>query len=167
MDKSQLIHILEESRETVLAYLEQLDDEQLVQPGAIGPWSVKDLLVHLTLWEAELITLLFQVRRGQKRPTTIHFGNLSDDEINAGWYQENRGRDLELVLDDFYGVRPQTIRRIKEFSERDLNEVNRFPWQQGHALWEWIAGSTYEHEQEHLPALQQYLARLKNNSRHN
>lgn len=165
MNKAQIIQTLEDSRESVLAYLEQLDDKQLLKPGTIESWSVKDLLVHLTLWEAQLITLLFQARRGQK-PNTIHFSNLSDDEINARWYRENKDRDLELVLDDFYGVRPQTIRRVKEFSERDLFEADRYAWAKDHALWEWIASNSYEHEQEHLPALQRYVAQINTNSRH-
>jgi hypothetical protein len=165
MDKSKLLQVMEESRETLLSYLEQLDEKHLLTPGTINNWSVKDLLVHLTLWEAHLVTLLFQVRRGQK-PNTIHFSNQSDDEINARWQVENQDRDLELVLDDFYGVRPQTIRRVREFSERDLFAVDRYPWAKGHALWEWIAGSSYEHEQEHLPDLQHYVSKVQTNSRH-
>ena len=38
----------------------------MIQPGVVGQWSLKDILVHLTLWEAELVTLLFQARQGQK-----------------------------------------------------------------------------------------------------
>lgn len=165
MNKAKLLQVLEDSRETLLSYIEQLEDEQMLAPKTVGGWSVKDLLVHLTLWEAHLITLLFQARQGQK-PNTIHFSNLSDDEINARWQAENKDRDLELVLDDFYGVRPQTIRRVKEFSERDLFEAGRYSWANERALWEWIAGSSYEHEQEHLPDLQHYIAQLQTNSRH-
>jgi hypothetical protein len=157
MDKEQLINQLEESREKLLDLVEQLEDEELLEPQAVGTWSVKDLLVHLTLWEAQIITLLWQAKRGQ-RPTTVHFSNESDDQINARWYTENIDRPLDFVLSDFYSVRDQTIRRVEEFSNQDLTDPNRYPWQNGRPLWDWIAGSSFEHESEHIDDLQAFCS---------
>jgi hypothetical protein len=163
MNKQQMLDRLEKSRAEVLDLLDRLDEDQLIEPQTIGDWSVKDLLVHLTLWEAELITMLFQVRRGQT-PTTLQFSDRSDDEINQLWTQEFSERDLEAALEDFYNIRAQTIRRTQEFSERDLFEPGRYRWAGKIALWEWIAGSTYEHDEEHLPELRQYVAHTRPNS---
>ncbi|MFN2195849.1 MAG: ClbS/DfsB family four-helix bundle protein [Anaerolineales bacterium] len=162
MKKQDLVDLLENSHAAILDLLDRLDEDQLVEPDAIGIWSVKDLLVHLTLWEAELITMLFQVRRGQT-PSTLHFSQLSDDEINAQWYRDYRDRDLEAALDDYYSIRAQTIRRVNEFSDRDLFEPRRYRWAGEHPLHDWLAGSTYEHEEEHLPELKQYVERITQN----
>lgn len=160
MEKQNLLDVLEESHNNFLDVLDTINEELMLVPGTIGDWSIKDLLIHLTMWEAQLITLLYQVRNGQT-PTSIHFSNLGDDEINERWYTQYRDRDLEFVLEDFYGVRDQTIRRVQEFSEKDLFDKDRFNWAKGHALWEWIAGSSYEHEKEHLDELQEFLTRIK------
>jgi hypothetical protein len=160
MKKEKLLGLLETSREEFMDLLDMLDDEDFHEPGAINTWTIKDLLVHLTVWEAQLVTLLWQAKGGQ-RPTTVHFENLSDDEINARWYEENKDRPLAIVMDDFYGVRNQTIRRVEEFSEADLNNPERYPWLKTHPLADWIAGSSYEHDQEHLPDLRMFVSRKK------
>ena len=72
MTKDELLDALEEERENFMEAIAGLSDEELEQPGASGEWSVKDVLSHLSMWEAELIKLLWQARKGQK-PTTIHF----------------------------------------------------------------------------------------------
>jgi hypothetical protein len=160
MNKSELINSLEESREKFLDLLELLDEDDLLTPNAASDWSIKDLLVHLTMWEAQLITLIWQLKSGQK-PTTIHFAGLSDDEINQKWYTENINRPLEFVLDDFYAVRDQTIRRVGEMSERDLTDPNRYPWLKGKTLWKIVAESSFEHEQEHIQALLAWVAKRR------
>lgn len=162
MKKDKLVHLLETGRDEINDLLDMLDDEDFFEPAAIGPWTVKDLLVHLTLWEAQLVTLLWQAKRGQ-RPTTVHFDGESDDEINTRWYQENTERPLAIVMDDFYGVRNQTIRRVEEFSEADLNDPTRYPWLNNHPLVDWIAENSYKHDNEHLAELQMFVARKKSN----
>ena len=160
MKREKLVSLLETSRDELMDLLDMLDDEDFLEPGACGTWTVKDLLVHLTVWEAQLVTLLWQAKRGQ-RPTTVHFEAISDDEINARWYEENKDRPLAIVMDDFYGVRNQTIRRVEEFSDDDLNNPERFSWLDGQPLVEWIASSSYAHDQEHLPDLRLFVSKKK------
>jgi hypothetical protein len=49
----ELLDRLDTARERTLMALEMLPDEALVQPGAIGRWSIADLLSILTAWDAE------------------------------------------------------------------------------------------------------------------
>ncbi len=148
MNKEELLAALEEGRESFLEVIEGLSDENMQLPGAVGGWSVKDVLAHLSRWEAELIKQLWQLSQGQ-RPTTVHFSGQSDDEINARWHEESRSRELERVLEDFHGVRTQTIRRVEAFSEKDLSEPGRYRWLDNTPLWKVVAESSWEHEAEH------------------
>ena len=149
MNKAELLLALDESRENFLNAIEGLSDEDLETPGVIGDWSIKDILAHLTMWEAELVRLLWQASQGRK-PNTEHFSNdLDVDEINAKWYKQSQSRPLQRILDDFHGVRTQTIRRVEAYSDQDLNNPQRYPWLDGAPLWEWIAGDSFEHEAEH------------------
>jgi hypothetical protein len=149
MIKNDILIQLTESREKILAAIENLSEEEMIQPGMGSGWSIKDLLVHLTRWEAELVKLLWQAGQGI-RPTTMHFSQLEVDEINQRWYAESRSRPLDLVLKDFHGVRTQTIRRVKDLTEQALTDPQHYPWLDGQPLWEWIAGDSYEHEAEHI-----------------
>lgn len=149
MDKKQLLETLARSRAEFLTAIEGLSEAELLSPALDNGWSYKDLLAHLTMWEAQLITLLFNVAQG-KAPGTVHFTQSSVDETNARWHAQNRERPLAQILADFRGIRAQTIRRVEAFSERELFEQGRYPWAKGHSLAEWIASDTYEHEAEHL-----------------
>jgi hypothetical protein len=147
MDKEEIIQTLEDSRENFLDAIESLSEEEMEKP-VFDQWSVKDILAHITMWEAELVKLLFQARQGIK-PSTVHFSKESVDKRNEKWYRQNKDRSLEQVLDDFYGVRNQTIRRVEAYSNKELNDPNRYTWQQGTPLWRWIASDSFVHENEH------------------
>ena len=148
MNKEAILTSLEVSREDFLDAIEGLSDEILLQPGVVGEWSIKDLLIHLTRWEAELVKLLWQARQG-KSPSSVHFSEVAVDAMNDRWYQESSTRSLEVALEDFHGVRNQTIRRVEEFTDKELSDPKSFPWLEDTPLWQWIATDSFEHEAEH------------------
>ena len=157
MNREALLAELNASRENFLELIDDLQDEKLLSAGVSNDWSIKDILAHLTRWEGELVKLLWQVSQGQ-RPSSLHFSRQSVDEINEEWQKKSRSRPLALVLEDFHGVRTQTVRRLEHFSDRDLNDTERFPWLEGQALWQWIADDTYLHEQEHAEQIRSWPA---------
>ena len=148
MNKLELITALEYGREAFLELFTELDDEEMLVADPKTGWSLKDILCHLTRWEAEVVKLLWQLNQGQK-PTTAHFLGDEIDQINARWLEEDRARPLDRVLNDYHGVRVQTIRRVEAFMDQDLNDPNRFHLLKNKAVWEWVAGDSYEHEAEH------------------
>jgi hypothetical protein len=148
MKKSDLLEKLEQSRENFLELLDSLTEEKMLEPALPGGWTVKDVLVHITLWEAELIKLLFQAQQGRK-PKTILNSREPADQVNARWYAQHKDRDLEQALKDFETIRDQTIRRVQSFSDKDLTDPNRYKWLNDQPLWKWIAEDTFEHEDEH------------------
>ena len=89
MNKGELLNKLESSRESFLELIDDLQDDTFEEPGVNGAWSLKDVLVHLTRWEAELVKLLWQVSQGLA-PTSAHFSDVSIDKLNEKWYSEMR-----------------------------------------------------------------------------
>jgi hypothetical protein len=149
MTVEEVLEALENSREKFLEAIEGLSDEEMEAPGVVDDSSVKDLMSHQISWEAELVKLLWQARQGQK-PTTAHFGKQTDAELEAHWLAETRGRSLERIMADYKAVRRQTARRVEEFTDRELNDLQRFPWLNQKPLWQWIATDSYEHEEEQI-----------------
>ena len=156
MNKEELIDVLEEKQDELYGVIEDLSEETLVTPGVSGDWSIKDILVHLVHWEAQLVTLLYQARQGNK-PTTAHFSTQKEDDINSAWVLEGRERQLELILADLDGAHNQIIRRLDAFSEAELNDPKRFSWSAGSPLTTWIAESSYAHIEEHLAQIRVWL----------
>ncbi len=159
MDKTELLEALESNRQEMIEMLEDLPDEILLQPGVVGKWSIKDILAHLTYWEGQMVTLLFQAQRGVTKPTTVHFGSESVDELNQRWYESGKDRPLDRVWEDWVGVRKQMIRRVSDFSDKDLNDPQRFPWLGGRPLYEWILRDSVQHEEEHADQIREWLDR--------
>jgi hypothetical protein len=158
MNKEAILKELELSREDFLDAIEGLSEEMLLQPGVVGEWSIKDILIHLTRWEAELVKLLWQAKQG-KSPSTAHFSKVDVDKMNASWYQESLPRSLEMALEDFHGVRNQTIRRAEDFSDKELTDPKKYPWLKNAPLWQWIAGDSFEHEAEHAAQIRAWRER--------
>jgi hypothetical protein len=150
MNKAELIARLNQDQQALMEAISELPEEAMLEPGVNGEWSVKDIVAHICAWEAELVKLLWQARQG-KRPTTIHFSEDRDiDQTNLNWYQERKDRPLERVLEDAQAVRKQTLRRVAEFTDEELNDPQAFKWSRGYPLWEWIANDSFGHGPEHI-----------------
>ena len=158
MEINELLKALEDSREQFMTLIEDLADEDMQLPGVVGEWSIKDILIHISRWEAELVKLLWQVQQNQK-PSSLLLNNVNVDEINDRWYQESQSRPLGRVLDDFESVRLQTMLRVEDLSDRELTDQKRYPWLHGDSLWMWIAGNSYEHDAEHAENIRIWLGK--------
>jgi hypothetical protein len=156
LNKNEVLTELEKSRQQLVDILEELSDEEMRTSGVCGKWSVKDILVHLMLWESELVKALWQAQQGGTPLPTLQDG-MTDHELNEQWYQEYKDRPLENILPDFHAVRKQTLRRVSGFKEGDFNNPKRYAWLEGTPLWKRIAYDSFEHELEHLKEIESWL----------
>lgn len=157
MNQEELYDALDAARERLLIALDPLPDAALLQPGAIGDWSVRDLLAHLTVWEAELVTALMRLQQG-KKPDRLLQALADRDAYNAARFIENKDRDLDRIFDDLQGVRAQLEQWLEGFSDRALNNPQRYKWLAGQPLWELIASLTFQHEAAHAAAVEAFAA---------
>jgi hypothetical protein len=158
MKKTEIIERLKNSRQAFLEAIEGLTDETMLIPGVVGEWSVRDLLVHLTLWEANLVTLLYYVKEGRKPPQ----GDIAAEDMdqkNARWHAENKDRPLDRARGDFAAVREQTLRRVRALTQADFERADKLAWLEGAPLAQWIASDTFEHEAEHLQQIREWRSR--------
>lgn len=157
MTPAELSAALEAVRDEMETVLAGLTETQLTQPGALGDWTVSEVLAHITAWEAELVTGLAKVRQG-KPPGKTDYTSAEIEAQNARWRAENRGRPLERVLADFRGVRRQTIRQIESVSDKDLNAPR--PWLRQSSMVDWVKTWVLEHEEEHVRHLAEWRRNL-------
>ena len=156
MTHEELGAALAESRAAFLQTIEGLSAEAMMEPGAAGAWSVRDVMQHLSIWEAETIQLIVHYRRGQ-RPPSERFRS-SANGLDAKWHEATRLRPLDRVVEDFHGVRRQLDRHVADLKEMELKRVPAQPWMQGRPLADWIAHDTYLHEREHADRIRDWRA---------
>lgn len=155
---TDILDELDQSREQLLVAIEWLPDEVLVVPGAVGDWSVADVLAILAAWEAELVTALMRLDQG-KRPDRLLAALARPADYNAQRVRENRGRELDRIFDDWQGARLRLEEWLETFSERDLINPKRYPALRGKSLRQIIREVTVAKEGMYTPALQGFAAR--------
>lgn len=149
----QLIDKIQNQRTTWDALVKQIDPERMTQPGIAGEWSLKDIIAHLTWHEREMVDLVMA-----HALVGSELWNLPTDERNAAIYEEVRQQPLEQVLEESTQVYQQLIAVLPSLTDQDLTNPESFPgmppdWQP----WLIIVQNTYEHYQDHIPDVEQWI----------
>ena len=101
MKKSELLNGLQEEYQGWEALLDQIGPARMDQPGVAGPWSIKDIVAHLTGWRRRTVARLQAAQRSEPEPPPPWPAHLqTDDEINAWIYESNHGLPVREVLDE-------------------------------------------------------------------
>jgi len=146
MRKADILSDLREARAALRAALDGLSAEDMLRPGAVGVWSVKDTLAHLAAWESELVTALNQAQTGRE-PSMMAIEDI--DEWNEEQYHVSASRPLEAIQADWEGVFKMLTRMIEDMKESDLTDGRRYAWMEGEPLAYLIEENASLHEREH------------------
>src|SRR5438874_10798182 len=65
MDTKRLARLIRETNTRLDLLVSQLNVAQMNQPGAVGVWSVKDVLAHVAFWEQYVVGILRAIARGE------------------------------------------------------------------------------------------------------
>lgn len=158
MTKAELMQRIEADWARLQKSLDGLTEEQMHTPGVVGEWSIKDILAHITAWQTRLITALFKIEKGFAPDTTE--GGKTVDQLNAQWYREMKDRPFEQVWDDLESSYDQILRRLENFSDKDLFDPKRYKWMKGESFERYIAGDSYEHYVEHAEQIEAWKKQL-------
>ncbi|HEX6480382.1 MAG TPA: ClbS/DfsB family four-helix bundle protein [Ktedonobacteraceae bacterium] len=165
MDKAQLLEEMSNGYITLENILAPLNRAQMTTPGVNGDWSIKDILAHLNAWQGYLVIRLQAAARDEAPAVQ---GVISDedegntvDRLNADFYEESKSRSLDEVLAEFRATYRQIVEAVQALSDEDLFERKRFSWTKGNALWELVPGDTYEHYQEHIGSIREWLGKVR------
>lgn len=132
-------------REALEGSLIKLSDEQMIEPGAAGEWSVKDIIAHITWGEREMVEVI------QSRALAgSDLWNLTTDERNRIVFDQNKDKPLDEVRAEWEQVFQELVRGLESLSTEELNDPGKFrdmppDW----VPWKVLAGNTYEHYRDH------------------
>jgi len=158
IDKASVLREMSTSYAALKAILTSLDKAQYFTEGVIPGWSIKDILAHISSWHHRLLKYL-EAAVQDEEPAISGPDNLEGvDALNAQFYIENKSLPLDEVLTDFRTTYQHILSIVQAMPEDNLLNPHRFSWSQGEPLWKSIAGDTYEHYQEHILQIQQWLA---------
>jgi hypothetical protein len=153
--KAELLRRIQAGYEQLEGIIAPLSEAQMTAPGVNGPWSVKDNLAHLTVWQDYLEGRLQGILTNTDPPEFMP-GFESEDAQNEHIYQQHKERPLADVLAGFRASYQRVVAAVQAMSEEALNAPS--PWDaSGNPIWPVIVGNTYEHYEEHGGIIQRWL----------
>jgi hypothetical protein len=157
-NKQELLKTLVKERLQWEALIGTLSDEQYLEAGVDGRFSVKDLLAHMVDWEQRMIQWINESLAGSvpQRPAPgMTWDDL--DRLNEMTYLENKDRALDDVLQASERSYSRSLELVQTLSDEDLFDSSRFAWREGDPLWHMVAANTWWHYREHRQQVEAWL----------
>jgi hypothetical protein len=129
-----------------------LSDQELLEPGVTGAWSVRDIIAHVTTWEEEALKHLPLILRGEKPPRySVTYGGI--DAFNAKSTEQKRTLSLPELLRQRDDVHRRLIELIENAPEDHLSGKARFRHR--------LRLDTYSHYPKHTEAIRKWRERRR------
>jgi hypothetical protein len=149
MKRQQLLQKLEQAWAEFKASYAGLSDAQLTVPGVMGDWSVKDILAHVTWWEAEALKYLPLIIEGGQPPRyATQYGGI--DAFNALMMERKQNLSLADILRQQEETHRQLIEYIQGVPEEQFSRETRFRHR--------LRLDTYSHYPQHARAIREWRA---------
>ena len=122
----------------------------MIESGAMGNWSVKDILAHVTTWEQEALKVLPLIIKGDRPPrySTLYGGI---DAFNALMMEQKRSFSLSEVLKQLDETHNRLINYVQSVPEEQFTQETRFRRR--------LRLDTYSHYPEHTRAIREWRER--------
>ncbi len=145
-NKAELLESIFTERAKLDRKIAGLTPAELVYPGSMGEWSVKDILQHLVDWEQRWIRWYEAGRRGEAVVTPEAGYNWRQmGQLNEKYRLRHKDRPLDGVMLDFHASYQQILCVIEKIPEEEMLALHVYPWTGKLPLMAWIAGNTCEH----------------------
>lgn len=114
----ELVRKLDSQREELVAYVKQLNDEQIGQRKADTEWCPKEQLLHLARTEPLFVDWALQIRSSPGCTIASYAGNPES-------YPEAFDMSLSDLLECLEQARKDTIKAIQDLSMEDLQQQGK------------------------------------------
>jgi len=144
---SEMLSILQKTRQVWNAHISPLTDEQLLQPNVCGWWSVKDVIAHLYWYENQMVALLTY----RSMEISSDWWNLPLDERNAIIEKYYKDVPLYEVISEEAATYGRLVELITAMRDEELHDASFFTDMPS----DWSAGmlldqNTWQHFTDHL-----------------
>jgi hypothetical protein len=147
VDRQQLLQRLDKAWGVFKESYAGLSASQLLEPGVVGAWSVRDILAHVTTWEEEALKHLPLILKGGQPPRySVRYGGIN--AFNAQMTEQKSSLSLPEVLRQL----DETHRRLIDFIQRAPDDQFIRETRFRHRL----RLDTYSHYPKHAEAIRKW-----------
>jgi hypothetical protein len=150
MRKEQLLEKLDRAWDELKQSYAGLPEAEMVEAGVVEEWSVKEVLAHVTTWEAEALKHLPHILAGETPPRySVTYGGV--DAFNALMTEQKRALTLAEVLRQLDETHGRLVAYVSDAPEELLTTETRFRRR--------IRLDTYGHYRGHAQMIAKWRAR--------
>jgi hypothetical protein len=137
--KSRIIKRLGIERKRLEQFLSTLSRVDMLAPGVVGEWSVKDVLAHLADWEAHMSIWMNAARGGdpvEQPDPGLTWRQL--DLFNDRVYEAHRDQPLDEVLAYFHEAHRQFMELVDAMPEAEMLTLGAYPFLGKDTIYKWL-----------------------------
>lgn len=139
MSRERLLNRLEREWQAFLRSFAGLPDSVLLESGAVGWWSIRDVLAHIATWNEEALKNLPLILDNKPLTRYARYGGI--DAFNAREQERKRGLSLEQVRQELAATHERLMSFLKDCPESAYVTGSRFLRR--------LRLDTYSHYREH------------------
>jgi hypothetical protein len=144
--KKQLLETIEVEHKALDQLLAGLSPAQMIEPGIVGEWSVKDVLAHLLEWQQMVLRWYSAGLQGKVPAIPAEGMNWAQlPQLNQQIYEKHCHRPLADIQKEFKASHQKCLSTIQGLSEDDLFVRGRYAWTKSSTLGAYFISSTSSH----------------------
>ncbi len=155
LTKAEMTHAIQTEWQLLEHLIAGLSEAQILAPGAVAQWSVKDTLGHIAAWQKVLLEQVnaFITNRPATYPPVRTQADV--DRVNAGFFAENRDRPWPVILMECRSLYTAVLTMLEALDESILAASVPADWaEDAPTLTELICANTCDHYREHRQQLE-------------
>lgn len=125
-----------------------LNTEDINRPGTIGEWSVRDALLHIAMWDGEVLKMLAVWRAGQEADWSYVNDYKTIMAFNDCWITNLKHLSDAKVLQMLDSIHAAIIADISAITDDEMKKRGGLP--------KWVHEITVGHHRDHIPKISAY-----------
>jgi len=127
--QQELLEDLKAGRVELLAAIEGLSEPEMICPGVVGEWSVKDTLAHIAAWDKETRAVIHAFAT-QEDPVFDYkiSGKRGFARWNAREVEKRRDLSVAQILAELEEARQELVELVQGLTEEQLSRRAVPPW---------------------------------------
>ena len=150
MTRARLLKRLDDAWTAFTSSYAGLSEQDLLAPGVIKSWSVRDIIVHVTTWEEEAVRHLPVILAGHRPPRySVTYGGIN--AFNALMTEKKKDLPLAEVFRQQAAAHRRVVAAVERAPEEALASESRFRRR--------LRLDTYGHYPGHTDAIRHWRSR--------
>lgn len=156
VEKAAVLRQLDEAWQELRQVIGSLSDEEMLEPGVVEGWSVKDLLGHVAFWAEKAAIDLKTVAAGREGDVEVPDSEQAIDEWNAREAAARKDKSLTDLRQEWERSHAAARSALEAFPEEKL-EVEA----KGTPTYFRFGGDTFAHYKEHAAQIRAWQQELE------